>query len=191
MRTAANLGHKGAQKWLAPDQEEKGKESPTIKTVAVPGHEGTQKSLTAGKEEKGKEKETKDFDLGEYLSSKSEPMIHFDFNMSNIKRQYYAILDEIAMVLKEKMPEANVVLAGHTDSSGTEKYNDTLSLRRAKAVESYLNAKAGIPPDRMIVKGYGENASIDTNETKEGQARNRRVELLATGKEGTAERPTP
>ena len=193
MRTAANLGHKGAQKWLAPDQEEKGKEkeSSYIRTTAAPDHEGTQKSLTAGKEEKGKEKESKDFDLGEYLSSRSEPMIHFDFNMSNIKRQYYAILDEIAMVLKEKIPEANIVLAGHTDSSGTEKYNDNLSLRRAKAVESYLKVKHGIPPDRIIVKGYGENAPIATNETKEGQARNRRVELLAAGKEGSAERPTP
>lgn len=188
MRTAANLGHKGAQKWLAPDQEEKGKEkeNSSIRTVAVPGNEGTQKPLTAGKEKK-----SKDFDLGEYLSSRSELMIHFDFNMSNIKRQYDAILDEIAMVLKEKIPEANIVLAGHTDSSGTEKYNDNLSLRRAKAVESYLKDKHAIPPDRIIVKGYGENAPIATNETKEGQARNRRVELLAAGKEGSAERPTP
>ena len=189
MRTAANLGHKEAQKWLAPDQEEK--EGSSIKTAAVPGHEGTQKSLTAGKKEKGKEKESKDFDLGQYLSSGSEPMIHFDFNMSNIKRQYYAILDEIATVLKEKTPEVNIVLAGHTDSTGTEKYNDHLSLRRAKAVESYLKVKHGISPDRMIVKGYGENAPIATNETKEGQARNRRVEMLAAGKEGSAERPTP
>lgn len=65
-----------------------------------------------------------------------------------------------------------------------------ISLRRAKAVESYLKVKHGIPPDRIIVKGYGENAPIATNETKEGQARNRRVELLAAGKEGLNERPT-
>ncbi len=60
----------------------------------------------------------------------------------------------------EKTPEAIVVLAGHTDNTGTEKYNDGLSLRRAKAVESYLTGERGIPPNRLIIKGYGESAPI-------------------------------
>lgn len=184
MRTAANLGHKGAQKWLAPDPEEKGKEkeSAYMRTAAVTSREEAPKSLTAGTGEKSKEKEGKHIDLGEYLSSKSEPVIHFDFNMSTIKQQHYAILDEIALVLKEKIPEANIVLAGYTDSTGTEKYNDYLSLRRAKAVESYLTEKHDISPDRISVRGYGESAPIATNETEEGQGRNRRVELLVAGK---------
>jgi OOP family OmpA-OmpF porin len=108
-------------------------------------------------------------------------MIHFDFNRSTIKEQYRAILDEIALVLKEKIPEADIILAGHAYSAGTEKYNDYLSLQRAKAVESYLTVKHGISPDRISVKGYGESAPIATNETEEGQARNRRVELLVAG----------
>jgi outer membrane protein OmpA-like peptidoglycan-associated protein len=184
MRTAANLGHKGAKQWLAPDPEEKGKrkESAYMSAAAVTSREEDPKSLAADMEEKSNKRGGRNLDLSEYLSSKSEPMIHFDFNMSTIKEQYHAILDEIALVLKEKLPEANIILAGHTDSTGTEKYNDYLSLRRAKAVESYLIERHDIPPDRIIVKGYGESAPIAPNETEEGQARNRRVELLVTGK---------
>jgi outer membrane protein OmpA-like peptidoglycan-associated protein len=183
MRTAANLGHKGAQTWLAPKPKEKGREKEsTDMRAADTNRDDAPQSLTAGEGEKSKEREGMYLDLGEYLSSKGEPMIHFDFNMSTIKEQYYAILDEIALVLKEKIPEANIILAGHTDSTGPEKYNDYLSLRRAKAVESYLTVKHGIPPDRITVRGYGESAPIATNETEEGQARNRRVELLVAGK---------
>ncbi len=70
------------------------------------------------------------------------------------------------------------MLAGHTDNTGTEKYNDALSVRRAKAVGSYLTGERGIPPNRLIVKGYGESAPIATNDTAEGRAKNRRVEIL-------------
>lgn len=178
MKVAAKLGHKGAQKWLAPDT----KDSASIKVAAVASGEGVPKSADAGEEEKSGEKEGKYLNLGEYLSSKGEPMIHFDFNMATIKEQYYAILDEIAQVLTERIPEASIILAGHTDSTGTEKYNTRLSLQRAKAVESYLTEKHGIPPARISVKGYGESTPIATNETEEGRARNRRVELLVAPK---------
>ncbi len=182
MRTAANLGHKGAQAWLTPNRGGKGreKESPDMR-AAVTSRDDASQSLTAGEGEKSKKREGMYLELDEYLSSKSEPMIHFDFNMSTIKEQYHAILDEIALVLKEKIPEANIILAGHTDSTGTEKYNDYLSLQRAKAVESYLTVKHGIRPERITVRGYGESSPIATNETEEGQARNRRVELLVAG----------
>ncbi|MGD0276837.1 MAG: OmpA family protein [Syntrophales bacterium] len=177
MRKAAKLGHKGAQKWLSHDLEEKGREKAgsMMRTEAVPEYERAQKSLAAGTGEIGEE--NKYFDLSEYMPSRSKPMIHFDFDMSNIKQQYYAILDEVAMVLKEKIPEAKIVLAGYTDSIGTETYNDKLSLRRAQAVESYL-VEHDVAPDRIIVKGYGENYPIDTNETNEGRAKNRRAEIL-------------
>jgi outer membrane protein OmpA-like peptidoglycan-associated protein len=179
MRTAANLGHKGAQAWLAPPQRGKSiaMESTDMRAAAASRADASQ-SPAAGEGEKTKKREGLYLDLGKYLSSKSEPMIHFDFDRSTIKVQYHALLDEIAMVLKEKIPEANIKLAGHTDSTGTEQYNDDLSLRRAKAVESYLTVKHGIPPDRIIARGYGESAPVATNQTKEGQARNRRVELL-------------
>lgn len=178
MRTAAKLGHKGAQRWLTPET----KESAGPKVATVASREEAPKSSNVGEEGKSGEKEGKYHNLGEYLSSKGEPMIHFDFNMSTIKEQYYAILDEIAQVLTEKIPAEGIVLAGHTDTAGTEKYNARLSLQRAKAVESYLTEKHGIPPARIIVKSYGEGAPIATNETAEGRARNRRVELLVAPK---------
>jgi outer membrane protein OmpA-like peptidoglycan-associated protein len=178
MRTAAKLGHKGAQKWLTPET----KEISSTKVAAVASREEAPKSSDVGEGVKSGEKERKYRNLGEYLSSKGEPMIHFDFNVSTIKEQYYATLDEIAQVLTEKIPAEGIVLAGHTDSTGTEKYNARLSLQRAKAVESYLTEKHGIPPARIIVKSYGESAPLATNETAEGRARNRRVELLVAPK---------
>ncbi|MHB8907787.1 MAG: OmpA family protein [Syntrophales bacterium] len=174
MKTAAKLGHVGAQKWLTPEP----KESASVKVATVASPEEAPKSSDAAEAEKSGEKEGKYLDLGEYLSSKGEPMIHFDLNRSTIKEQYYAILDEIAQVLTDRLPEASIILAGHTDSTGTERYNTRLSRQRAKAVESYLTEKHGIAPARISVKAYGESAPIATNDTEEGRARNRRVELL-------------
>jgi outer membrane protein OmpA-like peptidoglycan-associated protein len=178
MRTAAKLGHQGAQKWLAPAT----KESASMKAAAVASSEEAPKSSATGEEGTGGERGAKSLTLAEYLTSKGEPVIYFDFNMSTIKEQYQAILDEIAQVLQEKIPEANMILAGHTDSTGTEEYNDRLSLQRAKAVESYLTVKHGIPSARLNVRGYGKSAPIATNETEEGRAKNRRVELLIAPK---------
>jgi outer membrane protein OmpA-like peptidoglycan-associated protein len=177
MKTAANLGHKGAQKWLAPDTKAGEKESAAMKVPEAVSRTDAPVMPAGGTDEKSTAVEGRNLELGEYLSSTREPMVHFDFNMATIKEPYYAVLDEIARVLIEKIPDANIVLAGHTDSTGTEKYNDGLSLRRAKAVESYLSEKHEISLDRITVKGYGESTPIATNETDEGRARNRRVEL--------------
>ncbi len=187
MQTAASLGHEGAQKWLAPDRQEKGKETDGSQRMAAavprPG-EDEQTSAAGTEEQTGKEEGDAFFAPGKRLPSGSEPVIRFDHNMANIKEQYYAVLDEVAQVLMEKTPEAIVVLAGHTDNTGTERYNDGLSVRRADAVASYLTAECGIPPNRLIVKGYGESAPIAANDTVEGRAMNRRVEILDAGKSG-------
>jgi outer membrane protein OmpA-like peptidoglycan-associated protein len=174
MQTAASLGHKGAQQWLAPVRKEKGKE--TTVAAAGPRSEEAEQAPVAAEEKTSKEPGAF-FAPGKRLPSGTEPVIHFDHNMANIKEQYYPVLDEVAQILMEKTPEAIVVLAGHTDNTGTETYNDALSLRRAKAVESYLT-EHGIPPKRLIIKGYGENAPIAPNDTAEGRAKNRRVEIL-------------
>jgi outer membrane protein OmpA-like peptidoglycan-associated protein len=168
MRKAASLGHKGAQKWLDSHQGDKSKKKES--STVAPDYEGEQKAPAAGAAETGMENKSRD--LGEYMPSGSKPIIHFDFNMSNIKPQYFAILNEVAMVLNEKVPEANIVLAGHTDSIGTENYNENLSLQRAKAVEAYLTDKYNIPSARMSIKGYGKSNPLVTNETSEGRAEN-------------------
>jgi len=182
MRTAAGLGHNGAQKWLSPaDRQEKSQEV----TLAVAGRTPAEAEQAPAAEEKtGKEAGDAFFVPGKRLPSGSEPVVRFDFNKADIKEQYYPVLDEVAQVLTEKVPEAIVVLAGHTDNTGTEKYNDALSVRRAKAVASYLTGKRDISPNRLILKGYGEGTPIATNDTVEGRAMNRRVEILDAGKPG-------
>jgi OOP family OmpA-OmpF porin len=87
-----------------------------------------------------------------------------------------AILDQAIDALK-RYPEIKVELDGHTDSIGTDAYNQKLSERRAQIVYDYLTSH-GIDPSRITaVKGFGESQPIDTNATKEGRARNRRTEM--------------
>jgi OOP family OmpA-OmpF porin len=87
-----------------------------------------------------------------------------------------AILDQAVDALK-RYPDIKVELDGHTDSIGTDQYNQGLSERRAQIVSDYLTSH-GVDASRITaVKGFGESAPIDTNSTKEGRARNRRTEL--------------
>jgi len=99
----------------------------------------------------------------------------FDFDKYNIKPQFYYFLDEAAVVF-EKNPGLRVRIEGHTDNIGTAAYNKKLSLRRAKAVMEYL-IKKGIPKESLSIEGFGFTRPIATNETEEGRALNRRVEL--------------
>jgi OOP family OmpA-OmpF porin len=73
-----------------------------------------------------------------------------------------------------------VISAGHTDAVGTDQYNMRLSLRRANAVRDYLIA-GGISASRIRAEGFGESQPVASNETAEGRAQNRRVELRVVG----------
>jgi OOP family OmpA-OmpF porin len=101
--------------------------------------------------------------------------VEFDFDKWNIKPQYYSSLDHVVMILKEN-PGLRVEVQGHTDSIGSDAYNQGLSEKRAMAVMKYLTGK-GIAEDRLTAVGYGESKPITSNETDEGRARNRRVQL--------------
>ncbi len=101
--------------------------------------------------------------------------LKFDYNKWDIKPEYYSSLDQVVRVL-EMNPTIKVELHGHTDSIGSDAYNLQLSQKRANAVRDYLVAK-GISADRVTAKGMGEADPIASNETPEGRARNRRVEL--------------
>jgi outer membrane protein OmpA-like peptidoglycan-associated protein len=100
---------------------------------------------------------------------------NFGFDSTELTPEARAILDEQAAIL-EKEPDVKVEVAGHTDSIGPEIYNQGLSKRRAKAVKEYLISK-GIPEDRLNAVGYGKSRPIAANDTREGRAENRRVEL--------------
>jgi opacity protein-like surface antigen len=101
--------------------------------------------------------------------------VHFDFDKSNIKPEYYPNLDMQADFLKRN-PDIAVEIQGHTDNIGHEGYNQRLSEKRANAVMNYLIEK-GIPKERLSAKGYGFSVPMASNETKEGRARNRRVQF--------------
>ncbi|PID73306.1 MAG: hypothetical protein CSB33_04415 [Desulfobacterales bacterium] len=99
----------------------------------------------------------------------------FDFDKAVLNPQYYPMLDNVATVISQN-PDLDVEIIGHTDSIGTPEYNSGLSVRRAQAVKTYLTNK-GIAASRLSVKGMGESAPIASNTTREGRAKNRRVEL--------------
>jgi len=99
----------------------------------------------------------------------------FDTAKWNIKRQYYPVLEEVVPVLKAN-PSLKMQIAGHTDSRGSAEYNQKLSENRAKAVKEYL-VKRGIKAGSLTTKGYGFTMPIAPNDTPDGMAKNRRVEL--------------
>jgi OOP family OmpA-OmpF porin len=76
-----------------------------------------------------------------------------------------------------RMPERNVLIEGHTDSTGSDAYNERLSHRRAEAVEDLLIIQ-GIEPTRVVIRGYGERYPVATNDTAAGRQQNRRVEVV-------------
>jgi OOP family OmpA-OmpF porin len=84
-------------------------------------------------------------------------------------------LDQAAAVFNAN-PQLTAAIQGHTDSTGSDAYNQTLSEARATAVRDYL-ARRGVAPERLATIGFGENRPAATNDTSEGRARNRRVEL--------------
>ncbi|HEX5755468.1 MAG TPA: OmpA family protein [Arenimonas sp.] len=102
--------------------------------------------------------------------------VNFDFDKSVLRPDAVAILAEAVEILK-KYPQMRVEVAGHTDSTGPEAYNQKLSERRAAAVHEYLTGN-GVDASRLVGPvGYGELRPIDSNDTREGRARNRRTEL--------------
>ena len=100
---------------------------------------------------------------------------NFDFDRAVVRREDYDKLDRAAETLKAT--DVRVEIAGHTDSIGTESYNQGLSVRRAEAVRRYLVGK-GVAAERLVVRGYGESQPIADNGTREGRFKNRRVELV-------------
>jgi outer membrane protein OmpA-like peptidoglycan-associated protein len=101
--------------------------------------------------------------------------VAFEFDRSEIRPAFYPELDAIAAEL-QNYPDATINVAGHTDSIGSLQYNEGLSLRRAEAVATYLE-NAGIPRNRMVIEGFGETQPVASNDTPEGRAQNRRVEI--------------
>ncbi|MFW7343557.1 OmpA family protein [Pollutimonas sp. H1-120] len=103
----------------------------------------------------------------------------FDFDKATIKPEGRQVLDQVAAQANTINLET-LIATGHTDSIGTEQYNQGLSQRRANSVKTYLVNK-GIPADRIYVEGKGESSPVASNKTREGRAQNRRVEIEIVG----------
>ena len=103
----------------------------------------------------------------------------FDFDKAVVKPAGKAKLDDL--IAKVKGINLEVIIAvGHTDSVGSDAYNQKLSVRRAEAVKAYLVSK-GIEKNRIYTEGKGEKQPVASNKTKEGRAKNRRVEIEVVG----------
>jgi outer membrane protein OmpA-like peptidoglycan-associated protein len=103
--------------------------------------------------------------------------VNFEFNKSDIMESDIAELQKEVTFIR-KYPGAKVRLEGHTDSIGTDEYNKGLSERRAEAVKDYLVKEGATSASKISTVGYGESRPVASNDTEEGRAQNRRVEVL-------------
>lgn len=103
--------------------------------------------------------------------------IYFDFNQASIKKESEPVLKEIADAMKNN-PDWVLTVNGYTDNIGGDAYNLDLSKKRAASVKKALVEQYGIAATRLATDGFGASGPVDTNETLEGRARNRRVELI-------------
>jgi len=103
----------------------------------------------------------------------------FDFDKSTLKPEGRQVLDQVAQQASSINLET-IIAVGHTDSIGSDAYNLKLSQRRAASVKNYLVSK-GVDPNRVYTEGKGESQPIASNKTREGRAKNRRVEIEIVG----------
>ncbi len=103
------------------------------------------------------------------------PDLDFPSGSDDLPRDVMPALDQLATLMREN-PKMAIEIFGHTDSSGGATANRALSTRRAEAVARYLISK-GVPRDRVMARGYGEDYPIASNGTSEGRRKNRRVEI--------------
>jgi OOP family OmpA-OmpF porin len=106
----------------------------------------------------------------------------FDFDKAVLKPAGKASLDDLVGKLKDINLEV-IIAVGHTDSVGTDEYNQKLSVRRAEAVKAYLQSK-GVEANRVYTEGKGEKQPVADNKTAAGRAKNRRVEIEVVGTRG-------
>ena len=119
--------------------------------------------------------------VGEGIVVEFSSNVLFAFDKSNLSKDAKTNLDKLVIVLNN-YPDTDIEVQGHTDSKGSEAYNQTLSEKRANAVSGYLSGKS-IRNRRVTIKGFGETVPKYDNETAEGRTQNRRVEFLITANE--------
>ena len=140
-----------------------------IATVSRTAQEALQRAQEAGKLAEGKLL---------YETVLSDDKVKFGFDKSDISDTAKAALDEFAAPIVGGNENVYIEVQGHTDSVGSETYNEELGLERAEAVRRYLNMQHHIPLHRMSVISYGETAPVTDNKSRDSRAQNRRVVLV-------------
>jgi len=105
-------------------------------------------------------------------------LVRFDVDSATIQPDSHGLLETFARAFQGALPDAVILITGHTDATGDSSYNQALSERRARAVADHLCARYGIAPSRFLVEGHGETRPIADNDTESGRALNRRVEFI-------------
>lgn len=131
--------------------------------------EALQRAMDAGKLAEGKLL---------YETVLTDEKVKFALDAAELSQEARAALDEFASQLKSQNAGVFIEIQGHTDSTGSETYNEELGQLRAEAVRRYLSQQHQFPLHRMNVISYGETASIADNSSREGRSQNRRVALV-------------
>jgi len=113
--------------------------------------------------------------IGDNITLNMPGNVTFATNSADLNAGFFEVLNSVALVLNE-FEQTVIEVAGHTDSTGTDAYNQQLSERRANAVAAYLRTRS-VRDDRMTAVGVGESHPVATNDTDAGRQLNRRVEL--------------
>ncbi|MCJ7452893.1 MAG: OmpA family protein [Steroidobacteraceae bacterium] len=113
--------------------------------------------------------------MGDNLTLSMPGNVTFAFDSAQLNPQFDSVLDKLAQTLSE-YNKTVIQVAGHTDSTGSHAYNMKLSLERADSVKAYLESR-GVPGSRLVTIGAGPDYPIASNDTEEGRAQNRRVEI--------------
>jgi outer membrane protein OmpA-like peptidoglycan-associated protein len=119
--------------------------------------------------------------IGEGIVVEFSSNVLFAFDKSNLSDDAKTNLTKLVKVLNS-YPDTNIEVQGHTDSKGSESYNQKLSVRRATEVSAYLDGN-GIKTNRVNIKGFGESAPKYENDTDQNRSKNRRVEFLIAANE--------
>jgi outer membrane protein OmpA-like peptidoglycan-associated protein len=119
--------------------------------------------------------------VGEGIKITFDSGLLFDVNKATLKPASMTNLENLATILN-KYPDTNILIEGHTDNTGSDEYNLELSEKRSQSVANYL-ASLNVDPTRFTIMGYGESQPIADNETVEGRAQNRRVDLAIMANE--------
>jgi OOP family OmpA-OmpF porin len=115
--------------------------------------------------------------IGSAIRISLKSSVLFDFDKATLKPEAAEELHAVALKIKE-LSDVRIIIEGHTDNFGTDEYNRDLSMRRAAAVKEFFVAEEGMDETSIESTGFGESRPIATNDTDEGRAKNRRVEII-------------